>query len=286
MWPLSTMRSVAAGLLLLPMLLFPLPSVAEELPVITIIIDDMGNHEGWGIGALDMPGPVTYAFLPHTQYARSLAEKAHLAGKEVMLHLPMESHSGNRLGPGGLTLHMTEKRFQHTLAEDIASIPHVKGVNNHMGSLLTQHPGAMGWLMQGLGAHGELFFIDSRTSEQTVARQVAEEHRIPNTRRDVFLDNNRDPAAIRAQFRQLIKQAKRSGYAVGIGHPYPETAQALKPLLAETASLGVRLIPASEMINAQGRNKPWQEPSSPSLKVAKNSKQSPSSTCCDEPVLK
>lgn len=263
-------RRAAAGLLL--GLLSPLASAADEPPAITIIIDDMGNHKGYGEGALEIPGSVTYAFLPHTQYARALAEKAHANGKEVMLHLPMESHSGNRLGPGGLTLHMTEQRFRQTLAEGIKSIPHVRGVNNHMGSLLTQHPGAMGWVMDELQGREGLFFIDSRTSENTVAGQLAEERRIPNTQRDVFLDNNRDPAAIRAQFRQLIKRAKLTGYAVGIGHPYPETAEVLKALLAETASLGVRLIPASEMIQAQGRNKAWQEPSSPSLKVAKSSK--------------
>ncbi len=223
--PLSAAWGTLAGLLMLPALLVSLPCGAEELPAITIIIDDMGNHEGWGIGALDLPGSVTYAFLPHTQHASSLAEKAHTAGKEVMLHLPMESDGGKRLGPGGLTLHMTEKHFQRILAEDIQAVPHAKGVNNHMGSLLTQHPGAMGWLMEGLQRRGGLFFIDSRTSEQTVARQVAEEHQIPNAQRDIFLDNSRDPEAIRTQFKQLIKQAKRSGYAVGIGHPYPETAR-------------------------------------------------------------
>ncbi|MES9906249.1 MAG: divergent polysaccharide deacetylase family protein [Sedimenticola sp.] len=269
--PVALWRGMA-GLLMLSALLFTPVAAGEKLPAITIIIDDMGNHKGWGIGALEVPGPITYAFLPHTQYARTLAQKAHEAGKEVMLHLPMQSHQGNRLGPGGLTLHMTEKRFLHTLAEDIKAIPHVKGVNNHMGSLLTQHPGSMSWLMQGLRQYGELFFIDSRTSEGTVASLLADEYRVPNTRRDIFLDNNRDPAAILAQFRQLIRQAKRTGYAVGIGHPYPETALVLKKLLAETASLGVRLIPASEMIQTQGRNKLWQEPSSPSLKVVKNSK--------------
>jgi len=241
-------------------------------PVISVIIDDMGNHGGWGDAALRIPGPVTYAFLPHTPHAARLARAAHADGKEVMLHLPMQSHDGNRLGPGALTLHMTERAFQRTLDENLAAIPNVRGVNNHMGSLLTRHPGAMAWLMQGISRHGELYFVDSRTTLATVGEQVATEFGVPNARRDVFLDNNRDPAAIEQQFRQLVGLAKRRGHAIGIGHPYPETSQVLAEQLARLEELGVRLIPASEMIRYQRSVRTWHASSSPSPKVAKNSK--------------
>ena len=257
-------------------LLMPLPLFASggaALPVISVIIDDMGNHGGWGEAALQVPGPVTYAFLPHTPHARRLADAAHAAGKEVMLHLPMQSHEGNALGPGALTLHMTEQAFKRTLDESLAAVPHAQGVNNHMGSLLTRHPGAMAWLMQGISRHGPLYFVDSRTTLATVGEQLATEYGVPNARRDVFLDNNRDPAAIRRQFQQLIRQARRHGYAIGIGHPYPETAQVLQEQLSHIDSLGVRLIPASDMIRHQGSNRSWHVSSSPSPKVAKNSKQ-------------
>lgn len=260
------------GLLLL---LWPLAPFADDdaaLPVITVIIDDMGNHGGWGDAALHIPGPVTYAFLPHTPHARRLALAAHAAGKEVMLHLPMQSHDGNLLGPGALTLHMTEQAFQRTLDENLAAVPHVRGVNNHMGSLLTRHPGAMAWLMQGIHRHGELFFVDSRTTLATVGEQIATEYDVPNARRDVFLDNDRDPAAIERQFRRLVKQAQRRGYAIGIGHPYPETSQVLTEQLASIETLGVRLVPASEMIRQQRSIRTWHASSSPSPKVAKNSK--------------
>jgi polysaccharide deacetylase 2 family uncharacterized protein YibQ len=248
---------------------------AEAQPVIAIIIDDVGNKLRAGEEALALPGPVTLAFLPHTPHADSLAKRAHNAGKEVMLHLPMQSHYGNNLGPGALTLHMTEENFRHSLKQSLDSIPHVAGLNNHMGSLLTRHPGAMDWLMSGMRDYGELYFIDSRTTKETVAEQVAQEHQVPVARRDVFLDNDRNPAAIARQFRQLVRLARRQGYAVGIGHPYKETMEMLRQELPRLEGQGIRLIHTSELVQFQGRNSSWPESSSPSPKVVKNLKRSP-----------
>jgi polysaccharide deacetylase 2 family uncharacterized protein YibQ len=267
-------------LLLAVLLLFFLSTAAaaeqaEPAAVIAIIIDDVGNDLRAGEEALTLPGPVTLAFLPHTPHAKGLARRAHGAGKEVMLHLPMQSHAGNRLGPGALTLHMTEENFRQSLKESLDSVPHVAGLNNHMGSLLTRHPGAMGWLMSGMRDYGELFFIDSRTTLETVAEQVAQEHQVPAARRDVFLDNDRNPAAIGRQFRQLVRLARRQGYAVGIGHPYKETMEVLERELPRLEAEGVRLIRTSELVGYQGRKATWPESSSPSPKVVKNLKPSP-----------
>jgi len=262
--------------LLLLLLLSPFLLSAQQLketPTITIIIDDMGNRGDWGQSILKLPGKVTYAFLPHTPHAKKLARLAHQRGKEVMLHLPMESHLGKRLGPGGLTLHMTETIFKQTVLSDLEAIPHVTGLNNHMGSLLTRHPGAMRWVMESMRIHGGLFFIDSRTSLQTVGQELAQELRIPNAGRDVFLDNVREPALIKKQFQQLIRQAKRTGYAIGIGHPYPETTQVLAQQLHELDALGVKLIPASEMVEFQGKRNPWYVSPSTDPKVAKRFEQ-------------
>ena len=246
---------------------------ADALPAITIIIDDMGNHQAQGEAALELQGAVTYAFLPHTPYAVRLAEKAHNQGKEVMLHLPMDAREGNALGPGALNLHMTETQFKQTLWENLNAIPHVSGLNNHMGSLLTRHPGAMGWMMQTLTEEWpELYFIDSRTTRSTVAQDIASEYQVPNTRRDVFLDNEPSADAIERQFRVLIELARRQGYAVGIGHPYPQTVAVLQRVLSDLQIENVRLISASTMIELQQRRKSWPEPSSPLLRVAKSSK--------------
>lgn len=241
-------------------------------PIISIIIDDMGNRLQDGRKAVELPGAITYAFLPHTPYARTLAEQAHSSGKEVMLHLPMDAHSGNQLGPGGLTLHMTEKQLQTTLKQGLQAVPHVAGLNNHMGSLLTQHPGAMGWLMQGIKEYGDLYFVDSRTTAMSVAERVARESKVPTASRDVFLDNVREPEAIRAQFQQLIRRARNHGKAIGIAHPYPETIAVLSEELEELEAHGVHLVTTSQIIEMQRSNIPWQASLSPPPKATKNSK--------------
>ena len=213
---------------------------------IALIIDDMGNHLDSGLRAVKLPGPITYAFLPHTPYVSVLAELAHTKGKLVMLHQPLESHAGNRLGPGGLTLHMKQQEFKNTLAENIAAIPHVKGVNNHMGSLMTRHPGAMRWLMEVLGDTG-LFFVDSRTTERSVAHGVAMESSIATISRDIFLDHDRDKARIRGQIKHLLRVAKLHGSAVGIGHPYRETLEVLEQEIPRLAEQGIELVLVSEL---------------------------------------
>ena len=268
-------------------LLLSAAGAGEPGPVaLALIIDDMGNQRDWGEAALELPGEVTYAFLPHTPHAADLARRAHARGRQVMLHLPMASAEGNPLGPGALTLHMDEAEFKETLADNLAAIPYVAGVNNHMGSLLTRHPGAMTWVMQALRQRWPgLFFVDSRTAPETVALDVALEQGVPATRRNVFLDNERDPEAIRIQLERAVALARREGSAVAIGHPYPETVAALKRLLPTLAGRGVRLVRASRLIQLQQRrNSIWQQPSSPWLRVAKNSRPSPSSTCCAAPA--
>ncbi len=242
-------------------------------PRIAIIIDDMGNLLADGKRAIQLPGAVTFAFLPHTPFAPRLAKWAHAMDKEVMLHLPMQSKVGSRLGPGALTLHMTEQEFRETLEAGLDSVPHVMGVNNHMGSLLTQHPGAMNWLMRILKGYRQLYFVDSRTSLRTVAQRLAREHGLAHGRRDVFLDNIRTPEAIRAQLRLLVDKARSCGAAIGIGHPYPQTIEVLQEELPRLRQQGIRLVPASELTSTEPWRETWYACLSPLPKVARNSKQ-------------
>ena len=132
----------------------------------------------------------------------------------------MQSAQPLNLGPGALTLELTQKQFQTSVRASIASIPHVKGVNNHMGSLLTRHPGHMAWLMQVLASMDRVvYFVDSRTTPHTVAAQIAREYFIPNISRHVFIDRSRREQHIKQRLKHLTKVARRNGYAVAIGHP-------------------------------------------------------------------
>ncbi|MDE2235711.1 MAG: divergent polysaccharide deacetylase family protein, partial [Gammaproteobacteria bacterium] len=158
-------------------------------PVIAIIIDDMGNDLSEGQRAVNLPGPVACAILPHTQYSVELADQAFAHGKEVLLHLPMQAIDDAPLGPGGITLNMDQQEIQDTVRSDVASIPHLVGVNNHEGSLISMHPGDLAWIMQALHAIGSLYFVDSYTTADSIAYQIAIENGVPAARRNVFLDD-------------------------------------------------------------------------------------------------
>lgn len=229
-------------------------AVKPAAPIVAVIIDDLGNQLAKSERAVALPGPVACAFLPQTPYAARLARRAHAAGKEVLLHLPLEAVSHKPLGPGGLRLEMTRREFAATVRADLASIPDVDGVNNHMGSLLTQHPGDMAWLMAILRQSPSLFYVDSRTTPRTVAYEIATEYGVPATWRDVFLDDVRTEAAISRQFDRLIAIAKRRGAALAIGHPYPVTIRTLRKLLPKLAAAGVKLVPVRAVIARRARS--------------------------------
>jgi polysaccharide deacetylase 2 family uncharacterized protein YibQ len=243
------------------------PAEAEKnLPGIALIIDDLGNQSHLGMRAIKLPGPVACAFLPYGPFTNALARQAHGYHKEVMLHLPMQAvdHENKRVEKGTLTLDMTEQQFMEATAHEIAAVPYVTGLNNHKGSLLTRHPGNMAWLMQAINRHGELFFVDSRTTTATVARQLAVEYGVPNSSRNVFLDNDPNPEAVRAQFRKLVAIAKRDGTALGIGHPLTGTLDVLAEELKNLQQHGVQLLPVSRLIAQQHEHQPesrvaWQK---------------------------
>lgn len=217
-------------------------------PAVSIIIDDLGNRLGSGTRTVALPGPITCAFLPSTPHARRLATLAHESGKEVMLHLPMQALETPLLDDGGLVATMTRRDFLRTVREDLLAVPYVSGVNNHMGSLLTQFRGHMQWLMEELSHYDDLYFVDSFTSILSVAHQVAADNRVPTARRDVFLDDVVDEEAIAQQFTQLIEIAHRKGTAVAIGHPHPQTLAFLEANLSRLREAGIELLPVSQLI--------------------------------------
>ncbi|MDN6319941.1 MAG: divergent polysaccharide deacetylase family protein [Marinobacter sp.] len=211
------------------------PANREIPPTIAIIIDDMGHnlHEGERLANLDQP--LTLAFLPYRRHTDTLARLAHSRSKEIMLHAPMANTRNFSLGQGGLTADMDEQSIASTLRRALRSIPYVQGVNNHMGSLLTQQLKPMDWVMKELYRY-PVYFVDSRTIASSVAGRVAEAYQIPTLTRDVFLDHEQTEEYVDRQFKELIQRAKEHGSAVGIGHPHTVTVDYLEkhlPLLDE-----------------------------------------------------
>jgi len=216
-------------------------------PSMVIIIDDLGYNLANGLGIVNLPGPITLAVIPHTPHGASLARRGAAADKQIMLHVPMQNHAGIKLGPGGLTLEMKEQEFKQVLHKSMASVPHVEGLNNHMGSALTEKNLPMKWTMD-VANELDLFFVDSRTTAASVAWQQAIDLKVPTLKRDVFLDNDTSQAALEIQFQKAIEIAREHQFAVLIGHPYPETIKFLSKSLGKLDEAGIKLVSASALI--------------------------------------
>lgn len=224
------------------------------MPVISLIIDDMGDRNAAGLQVVNLPGPVACAFLPGTPHGPTLARLAHQRGKEVLLHFPLQPLAG-KAHPQAITVRSDRNEVVRRLREDIDALPFITGVNTHQGSLLSQRPQPMHWLMSEIKARGSLYFVDSYTTPNSVALRTAQNWGLRSARRDVFLDDLQNAEEIRVQFMRLIAKAQHNGSAIGIGHPYPETIAVLQRELPKLASYGVRLVAPSEIIRLQGVNR-------------------------------
>ncbi|MEE9254581.1 MAG: divergent polysaccharide deacetylase family protein [Pseudomonadales bacterium] len=214
-----------------------------------IIIDDIGQDRMIGRRAIALPFPAAIAVLPHLPASAELAREAHRSGKEVLLHLPMENLARTKLGPGGLTLAMEHAEVIETLGRAIESVPHAVGVSNHTGSLLTQQPLQMKWVMAEL-ARRDLYFIDSRTTHHTVALTAAQLEGVPALERDVFLDNERTEAYLTRALTRAVERARRRGLALMVAHPYYATIKFLESHVSEIR--GVDIVAPSELLPNAG----------------------------------
>jgi polysaccharide deacetylase 2 family uncharacterized protein YibQ len=235
-----------SSLLLLSLVLSALTLTQAHSAQLVIIIDDIGNNYEQGNAMVELEGPLTLAFLPHTPYAKKLANKAYLHHKEIILHAPMENTIKTALGPGALTQELTETELKRTLKKAIASIPHTQGINNHMGSALTQNKQSMTWVMETLQDE-QLYFVDSLTSAKSVAYKLAQQQGLPSLRRHVFLDNNTSLTSLNQQWQQALRISKKHGSAVLIAHPYTESHEFLARKIPELSHQNIQLVHASQL---------------------------------------
>lgn len=213
---------------------------------LTLIIDDLGQNLPRDRRVLALPGPVTAAIMPDTPHAAEFAREAHKAGKIVILHMPMDPATGPFAWHPDLPLDELEKRLNAAFK----AVPYTSGINNHMGSRMTSQPQAMAWLMGDLQRRHK-FFVDSRTSAQTVAAAEAQKIGLASVSRDVFLDDVRTEQAITTQLETAIKLARKQGSAVMIGHPYPQTLAVLERELPKLKAQGIDWIDIRQMIGVR-----------------------------------
>lgn len=242
------------------------PCAAAETPaLVAVIMDDLGNARTEAERAAALPGAITCSILPHTPYAELAAKACIDAGKDVFVHLPMQPEDPTaRPGPGVLLVGQTRNQLRQIVRSDLDSVPGAIGVNNHMGSLLTRHIAYMEWFMAELAGRGGLLFVDSATTAESMAQRLAGNHGVPATRRDVFLDEDPAPEAVRVQWERLIQLALAEGTALAIGHPREATLALLAEQMDGLQSRGIILVSVAELVRArdEGGSATWQEFSS------------------------
>ncbi len=226
------------------------PAAASGATV-SIVIDDLGNSIRDGRRVIALPAPVALAILPHTAYGATLADEAYHANKEILLHLPMDPEDGMAAdpGPGRIENQMSAHEIAAMFSYDLQTVPHVIGVNNHMGSRITRNSAAMSALMSALRQHGKLFFLDSRTSPQSVAARVGADNDVAVLERDVFLDHEAGEENVMQSIQRVERLLATRSRVIVIGHPYPETLAALERWLPTLAARGTRVVPLSVMLN-------------------------------------
>ncbi|MDT0593258.1 divergent polysaccharide deacetylase family protein [Glaciecola petra] len=212
---------------------------------IAIILDDVGAKAS-DAKAFSLSKMVTFSILPHTDFSTDFSYWAAQQNREVMLHMPMESLHKVNLGEGPILAKMYPSEVEMALLNALQTVPHAVGVNNHMGSKLTQMTLQMTAMMEILEKNN-MFFIDSRTTRFTKAKLIAQKTGVKTARRHIFLDHKQDPSFLNQQFDALIAKARKTGKAIGIGHPYPITLEFLATKL-ENLPKDVELITISNYL--------------------------------------
>jgi uncharacterized protein len=230
----------------------PLP-----LRQVAIIIDDIGNDLGPVRELLKIDAEITFAILPLCSHTRDAAETLHTAHREILLHLPMEpaSYPQEKPGKGALFTDMNEKELLFQLDKDLASVPYVSGVNNHMGSKFMGDEEKLKLIFDRLKGKN-LFFIDSRTTLHSKASAASEKSGLPLASRKIFLDNNRDYKEIYKILAGIARDTEAGDVSpiIIIGHPYPETIRAIKDATKMLREKGIVIVPASQLIKDKARH--------------------------------
>jgi polysaccharide deacetylase 2 family uncharacterized protein YibQ len=218
-------------------------------PRLAIIIDDLGSDRAAAEAIFALGYPLTISVLPNHDHSLEIAEEARRRGFQIMLHLPMQSLANETPEPQELHAGMPAREIATLLDQFLQNVPDAAGVNNHQGSQATADGALMDELMPILRDR-HLFYVDSRTTAATVAYDTAQDFGVPSAFRNVpFLDDVAEAAAVRKQLELALRGAREKGEAVAIGHPHPATLQALREVLPQAQTQGVRLVPVSELVH-------------------------------------
>jgi polysaccharide deacetylase 2 family uncharacterized protein YibQ len=263
-WPALAAAAITAGLLCLP----PATPVSappvrgyDHAPALAIVIDDFGQDRGGVRGMLDLPLEITCAIMPNMEFTRLDAEDAHAAGKEVIVHMPMQAHPGDPMswyGPEPILIRHGQDEARRIAERAIASVPHAVGMNIHVGSESSEREGLVTGVMEVCRAAG-FYFLDSYTSAKSVCEKVAGECGVPFLLRHVFLEHGqRTKAHVKQELKRAVDIAKARGSCVCIGHVGPEggkvTVEGIREMMPYFEAQGVTIVSASKLLALEENN--------------------------------
>ena len=218
--------------------------------MVAVIIDDMGLDHRRSVQVTELPGPLTLSYMTYAPHAVEQTRAAHARGHELMMHMPMQPLAALDAGPDVLSEQLPPAEIQRRVEADLNRFSGIVGVNNHMGSKFTAYEPGMKIVMESLRARG-LLFIDSMTSNKSVGMAVARQAGVPTARRNIFLDDVEDEAAVMGQLVKAEEQAKSAGSVIVIGHPHDGTIAALTEWLPTLANKGITLVPVTTVVKAR-----------------------------------
>ena len=225
----------------------------ENLPAgaarLAIVLDDLGSDRSVADAIFALQVPITLSVLPYHAHSQEIAQEARKHGCEVMLHLPMQSVANETPERQELRPGLKREEVEAIVNKMLESVPEADGVNNHQGSQATSNGALMDELMPVLRDAG-VFYVDSRTTAETVAYETAKRAGVKTAFRNVpFLDDVQNKPAVKRQLQIAIRGAKEKGEAIAIGHPHAVTLDALREMLPEAKKQGVRLVLVSDVVH-------------------------------------
>jgi len=224
---------------------------AITLPRIAFIIDDLGYERSIAEKIIELDFPITLSILPFLQYSKYLAEEGYKKNQEIMLHLPMEAKNPSaNPGPGAIKSYMSEEEIKQAVRDCIGSVPGISGINNHMGSKITEDERIMKFIFEEMKEFDlDLYFVDSKTSPNSVAYVMAREMGINAIERTIFLDNEDGMDYIKGQLLTAKELALKKGKVVVIGHDRINTYYVLKRMVPELMKEGIEIVYVSELVS-------------------------------------
>lgn len=251
--PQDTLRPIPQGPEVPDRLAIPFAGHGKRIPIV-IVIDDVGYDLKLLESFLPIPVPITFAILPGVPHTTEAALLLSLYEQEILLHQPMENVLGLDPGPGTLESSMSDDELRDHLLANIQQIPGIVGMNNHMGSKGTQDRRIMNIVLE-VAQELNLFFLDSRTTAQSVAKELSSSKQLPFMERHVFLDNETTREAILDALLTGLEQASTRGYAVMIGHVWTqELADILLELYPDILDQGYDFVSLMDLLQLRPRD--------------------------------